>query len=278
MRRTLLNRRNSLLSRPGAWLGLIALAVVLIIVLLRLIFPSITLAAEAPFLQLSDSLSTSIGNFYTGFDNASKLAAERDALVASNATLTEENATLSAKVSDLEDLLGTEPSTAPGIIAGVLARPPETAYDTLVVGAGSSAGIVVGDVAYTQSSLPVGVVTAVSGGAARITLLSASNESTDAWVGATRVPVTLLGAGSGTFIAQASRAASTTVGDAVYVSGPGALPIGQVAAVSGDPSSPFITLEVQDSVDIFSLPYVLIKHVGPDTWPAIAPEATTTAP
>jgi cell shape-determining protein MreC len=278
MKRTFLAKRNALLSRAGSRLGLAIFVLVLIVAGVRILFPNFVLATTTPLFRFSDWMSTSTESFTDGFENSTKLSTEVDTLITANATLEQENAVLTAKVADLENVLGNEAPNVPGVLAGVLARPPETAYDTLIVAAGTNDGISSGDVAYATSGLPVGVVTAVSSNAARVTLLSASSEVTDAWVGSARLPITLLGAGGGAFLAQALRSASTSPGDLVYVSGPGALPIGKVAAVSGDPSSPFITLEISGVVDIFSLPYVLIEHAGPSTWPASPPGATSTLP
>lgn len=276
MKRTLLSRRNALLSRAGSRLALGAFSVVLLIVLVRIIFPSALLAAAAPFFRLSSAISSSTSSIFSGFAATAKLATERDALINDNATLGQENAVLTARVADLERLLGSAPPPAPGVVAGVLARPPLTAYDTLVVGAGSNAGVAVGDVAYASSSIPLGVVTAVAGGSARITLLSAGGEATEGWVGEARVPVTLRGVGSGAFVASAPRAASTTIGDQVYVAGPGSAPVGVVRTQGGEASAPFITLGVAGIVNIFSLPYVIIRHDGSATWPAGSPVATST--
>ena len=158
----------------------------------------------------------------------------------------------------------------------VLGQTTVTAYDTLVVAAGANTGVAVGDVAYASSSIPVGVVTAVSGGSARITLLSASGEAAQAWVGNARTPVTLRGVGSGAFVASAPRAASTTIGDLVYVAGPGSVPVGVVRTEGGEPSAPFITLGISGIVNIFSLPYVVIRHDGSAAWPLGSPLATST--
>lgn len=276
MKRTLLSRRNALLTRAGSRLALGVFAVVLLIVLVRLLFPNALLAAASPFLRLSTTINSSTGAIFSGFDDAAKLAAERDALINTNATLGQENAVLTAKVTDLENLLGATPAPLPGIVAGVLARPPLTDYDTLVVGAGSSVGVAVGDTAYASSSIPVGVVTAVAASSARVTLLSASGEATQAWVGEARTPITLRGVGAGAFVASAPRAASTTIGDQVYVAGPGSVPVGVVRTEGGEASAPFITLGVSGVVNIFSLPYVVIRHDGSGSWPAIAPVATST--
>ncbi len=249
------NRRFSTAATVTVALG-VFIAFVFIV---RFFFPVTFLAVSSPVLGLSNSASVGIAGFSNGFANGKALAEERDALTLQNETLAAQNDVLSAKILDLERLLGTEPPPVPGVVAGVLARPPESPYDTLIVAAGSNAGIAVGDVVLAAGGIRIGAVTSVAATAAQVTLLSSPGTATDAWLGAARAPITLTGAGGGSFSASVPRAASITVGDIVYIGGPGALPVAIVRGENGDPSSPTATLDIATSVNFFSLPYVLIE-------------------
>ncbi|MGH7175315.1 MAG: rod shape-determining protein MreC [Minisyncoccia bacterium] len=253
-------------------MALIALA--LLAGAFRLIAPGAFLTAEVPLLRTGDFLSGTVKNFSNGFKNAQFLANENDSLATQNQQLGEENALLSAKIADLTTLIGAVPQPALGIAAGVIARPPESPYDTLVVGAGSDSGVVVGDAVYSAGGIPLGVVENVSSGYARVALLSAGGMRSDAWLGNAHEPLTLVGQGGGALSAQVPRSASTTTGEEIYVGGPGSLPIGSVASAGGDPSAPFLTLYIKGSVNPAALTYVLIRSVPP-AWNSLA--ATSTA-
>lgn len=245
------------------------LALVLILVLVRVFLPQTFLSASLPFLHASNYVSDRVGSITAGFENARRLEGARAALATQNEQLAEENAVLLAQNNDLTALEHV-PAASPGVAAGVLARPPESPYDTLVVAAGAAAGLEEGDVAYAASGIPLGVVERVSASAASITLLSASGMKNDAWLGALRAPITLFGTGGGTFIAEAPKNASTTIGTIVYIAGPGALPIGTVSGVSVDPAAPFITLAIKGSVNPLSITYVVIRPGASAHWPLTA--------
>lgn len=258
MKRTFLPRRNQLLSAATARLGLVLVALALGVLALRLIFPDTLLAAVRPVFAASDYIGAHLADFGNGFANARTLARERDTLLAENEALVRQSDALTAKVADLERLLGTEQAPARGIVAGVLAQPPESPYDSLIVAAGSDLGIAEGDSVSAEGGTPIGTVTEITARAARVTLLSAPGNVTHAWVGDARAPLILTGAGGGAFEAEMPRTASSTVGETVFVAGPGALPIGIVRGESGDPSSPTVELHIGSKVNIFSILYVLV--------------------
>jgi cell shape-determining protein MreC len=261
-------RRTSSRRISAAAAALVALA--LAIALARLAAPSSFLAATAPLMRGGDAAAAALSGLTSGFASAQKLASENAALTSENTTLAEENAALSAKLADLAALANlVAPEPAPGIAAGVVARPPESAYDTLVVGAGSASGVAAGDAAYAAGGVPLGAVSAVSSGYARVTLLSASGVRTLAWLGPARLPITLVGQGGGAFSAEAPRSASTTPGEEVYVAGPGSLPVGAVARAGGDPSAPFLTLYIRADVNPAQVPMVLIRPGAP-AWSSVA--------
>lgn len=253
-------RRKALISRGTTWLGLAVLAFTMLVLLIRFLLPGVFLSVSAPLFRASSSVSASIGGLSSGFNNAAALTKERDALASQNVALAGENGVLSARIADLEATLGASEAPAPGIIAGVIARPPQSPYDTLVVAAGKSAGVEAGDTVRAAGGLPIGSVVAVSASAARVLLYSAPNVSTPGWLGESRLPIQLEGEGGGAFTARVPRAASSTPDELVYIAGPGSLPIGKVKGESGDPSSPFITFAIAASVNIFSITTVVITH------------------
>ncbi len=142
---------------------------------------------------------------------------------------------------------------------GVLARPPVSPYDTLIVDQGSSAGVAEGAFVTGPGGAPLGNVSSVTSGSARVTLLSASGKKTDAWVGEHRIPVTLSGGGAGTFESSAPKDAKIIVGDSVFVQG--ALVAGTVVRIDSDAASPSATLHIQAVINPFSLLWVHIEKL-----------------
>lgn len=261
MKMTYLAKRNAILSRENISWGSGALAFAIIILLLRLIVPSAFAATVAPAFKLSNSV-TAIGHeFFSVFGDTAKLSIKNEELVRQNSALSEENQALSTKLSDLAGLRGSL-SSANNIVAGIVARPPVSPYDTFLVSGGFDIGVTLGQEAFGPGGVPLGTVTEVSDTSARVTLFTAPGVTTSGWVGKTKVPLTLLGRGGGAFEAAASRSSAIAEGDTVYLPGPGALPAGTVLRIDSDQSSPSETLRIQSAINLFSITWIELRDTG----------------
>ncbi len=243
------------------WLGPVALVLfvlVLIFAILRFLLPGVLVAVASPFWSAGSSLSAGVGNVGSFFTDKATLTNERDRLLAENAAQYAKNALLDARVEDLERLLGSRTEAVDGVLAGVLSRPPVSPYDVLIVDAGSDSRVSVGSRADGPGGMPLGTVESVTKTSARILLYSTPGKETESWIGETRIPVTLVGEGSGAMSAVVAREAGIAVGDLVYASGPGALPIGSVLAVGNDPSSPRSRVDIRPLLNPFSVTWVTI--------------------
>jgi len=243
------------------WLGPVALALfvlVFIFVVLRFLLPGTLITVAKPFWFIGSSLSAGVGNTGSFFSDKTALTKERDQLLADNAAFYAKNAALEGRVADLERLLGDRTEPVPGILAGVLTRPPVSPYDILIVDQGSDARVRVGSRVDGPGGMPLGEVESVTKNASRILLYSTPAKETESWIGETRIPVTLVGEGSGAMSAIVAREAGITVGDLVYAAGPGALPVGSVIAVGNDPSSPRSRVDIRPLLNPFSVTWVTI--------------------
>ena len=253
---------NPLAGTPVVAFGIV-LGIAALFLVLRLIFPAAIIAFAEPFWRGGASLEAAVGGATAGVGNAATLAKENTQLAAQVASLQNQNAVLTARSQDLTKLLGgtsTLGTAGQGIAAGVLARPPLSPYDTLIVAIGAKDGVVVGATVTASGGIPIGTVQSTTAHTATITLLSMAGHTTDAWVGESRMPLTLVGKGAGAFTATLPKASAVNVGDNVYVSGPGAIPVGTISQVETDPSSPSVVLSIQPFVNIFSTTWVEITR------------------
>ncbi len=260
MKRQSFRRRNSILG-GYPWLGPAALAclvLVLIFATLRFFLPGALVAVASPFWKTGGALSAGVGNTASFFSDKAKLAEERDRLEAENAALSARAAVLEARASDLTRLLGARTEPSPGVLASVIARPPVSPYDVLIIDAGSEAGVLAGQQVRGAGGVPVGIVEAALARSSRVLLYSTPSVETESWVGETRMPVTLVGMGSGSMHAVVSRDAGIVAGDMVYVAGEGALPVGTVVAVANDPSSPRSRIDIRPIANPFSITWVTV--------------------
>ncbi|HVM58748.1 MAG TPA: rod shape-determining protein MreC [Candidatus Paceibacterota bacterium] len=274
MRRTYSATRNALLTSAGPTWGAGALAFAVLALLARLIAPGAFLYAARPMLAIGNDLSAAGERVYSAFADTATLAAKNQKLFEENSALAAENRALLAELADVRGLGSPDASAkspAP-LIAGVVSRPPTSAYDTLVAAAGRADGVFAGMEAFGAGGVPLGTVSAVTDSFSRVALFSSPQMRTQGWIGAHRIPVTIAGEGAGSFSASVSRDAQVAAGDAVYVPGPGALPIGTVARIDGDAAAPTETLRIAPAVNPFSITWVMLR----DTGATFAASATST--
>lgn len=266
MKKTFLARRNALFTFTGlSWgSGLLALACLALVV--RALAPNFFWQVTTPAFTTSRLLGDTAHAFFARFNDAAGLTIKNDQLAKDNTTLVSENLRLQQQVTDLGALVDAHGSlrVANGIFAEVVARPPQSAYDTLVLAQGTRSGVTRGMEVFGPSNVPIGIIDTTSGDYARVTLFSAPKLTTQGWVGITHAPVMIVGGGGGLLSATLPRAANVVEGDTVFIGGPGMLPVGTVARVDGEATSPSVTLRITPLVNIFSLSAVLVRESGLD--------------
>lgn len=258
MKRTYLAKRNALFSSTNFSWGAYALILAISVLLLRLLAPNLFWNIFTPIFHASDSLALKSHMFFNSFGNIAELALQNEKLVNENVALANENKALIQKFSSIDGLTADNK----GIIAGVVARPPESPYDILVISAGSDEGVTEGMEAFGAGGVPLGIVSSVTVDFSRITLFSSPGMATGGWVGETSLPIIINGAGAGTINASVPRSADLVVGDVVFVPGPGMLPIGIVSRVDSDPASPSVVLRITPAINLFSTTWVAVRDTG----------------
>lgn len=239
---------NSGLLTPFRALFAGLLGVLLVLLGVRSFFPDTFVGFVAPLFKGGEQLTS----LFAGGDS---VRAERDQLLRA---LEEEKAKYAVLEATYTDVTGFSPEVS-GLLAGVTLRPPVSPYDVLVVALGSDAGVRAGMVAYTRANVPIGTVEQVSNTSSRILLYSAPERVTLGWVGEGKVPVSLVGRGSGAFVGELSKDSQIVVGDGVFIPGPGAQLIGHIAAIDNAPSAPSARVQIRPLGNPFSVTWVKLR-------------------
>lgn len=242
-------------------MGPATLAIVALIAVVsgvRFLMPGALVSLGSPFWTAGTALTAGVGSAGSFFTDKTALMAERDRLLAENAAFYAKSATAEARARDLERLLGDREEAGEGILAGVLARPPVSPYDMLILDRGSDDGVSVGARVLGDGGMPLGRIESVTPSSARALLLSTPANETESWIGDARIPVTLVGEGAGSMSAIIAREAGIIVGDLVYAMGPGAIAAGTVISVENDPSSPRSRVDIRPLSNPFSVTWVTI--------------------
>lgn len=273
-------KRNALFSSTDLSWGAYALIGAVLLLLMRLLAPNFFLHMVAPVFRSADFVTAKSHVFFSSFGDTAKLTLQNEELAEENIALATENQTLLQKEADLEALLNAPmqgESTGEEVLAGVVARPPESPYDTLVLGEGAHAGITPGQEVFGAGGVPIGIVSSVTADFSRVILFSSPKMTVHGWVGHENVPLTLMGSGAGVMRATLARSVGVVVGDKVWVPGPGTLPIGSVMRIDSDPSSPTVILHIQPAVNLFSVTWVVVRDTGTVLKNAFS-QATSTFP
>lgn len=242
-----------------------ALIIAVFLFLMRLVAPNFFWQVFTPVFRSADSLTAGSHAFFSSFGDTAKLSLQNETLANENAALANENHALLQKTASLEALLGspaTGKNTAQEILAGVVARPPESPYDTLIIAQGSHAGVALGYEVFGAGNVPIGVVSAVLGDFSRVALFSSPGMSIAGWVGSAHIPLTITGAGAGSMSASIARSAAIATGDSVFAPGPGMLPIGTVTRIDESPPAPSMTLRITPTLNLFSVSWVVVRDIG----------------
>jgi len=176
-------------------------------------------------------------------------------------TLRFENKLLREENNTLRERLGRTDRVAPSILASILARPPLSAYDTLVLDAGASEGVTLGDTVVFGSVL-LGKITVVDSHTSLANLLSTPGEKHMVLVGSTTAETVSYGRGGGNFYLRMPSGVPVSEGD--VVSAPGSFPmiLGNVARVEDASADSFRIILLRSPVNIQELKWIEIipKH------------------
>jgi len=174
----------------------------------------------------------------------------KDASLADQEILVKENA-------DFKSMLHFKNETG-NILARVMSKPPFTPYDVFVVDIGEESGVVVGN-RVMIGQIYIGTVTSVSSDSSLVTLLSTSENVSEAYIGDEALPVTLNGRGGGNFETTLPLGSKIKEGDLVvsyYSRTP--YQMGKVSKIIDNEDNTFMTVLITLPFNLYSLSHVEI--------------------
>ncbi len=165
---------------------------------------------------------------------------------------------------DLKARLGRTISSST-LLAAIIMRPPQTPYDTLMLGVGSSDGVAVGDPVFASGSAIIGMVSEVYSSVSRVTLFSSPGEVHEALVFSAggSIPISLEGQGAGSFIGRLPQGTPLHVGDTILFPNIMPLFVAEVSYVETLPGESFQTVYMQLPVNPLMLRFVEVRHAEP---------------
>lgn len=220
------------------------------------------LDASGPLLRVERGARSGFAAAAGYFRSKSSLAAENAALRSDLAAAQGQALLLDAykKENDALRALVGRSSSRKIVLAAVLAKPPRSAYDTLLLDAGTAEGVAPGDLVFSDDTV-IGKIAEAGKDDSKAVLFSTPGQKLAASLPAAggSVNLDLSGRGAGNFIGDLPKGVNVTTGDAVRLPGLAMQIIGAVFATESTPSDSFQTILVKSPVNVSLLDWVEVE-------------------
>ncbi|MDO8564725.1 MAG: rod shape-determining protein MreC [bacterium] len=255
-------------KRGGMWWkrALVLGVCVALLVLFQFFFPKLLRsgvhAGGGLFVGAWESLVRGVGQFAGVFRSKEALVRDAEKLrekVREQEVLFADYEALKTE-RDMLASLGGRGEEHQGIISGVLAVPPQTLYDTLLLDAGETAGVAEGDMVFNGSVL-IGEIRRVLAHSSVVELFSAPGRETSVVIVHAGEPVRAIatGEGGGIFVAVLPKEVAVSVGDGVFLPGVPLSFFGEVSFVQEEPADAFKRVRWSLTVPLSRQLYVTIR-------------------
>lgn len=223
------------------------------------------------FLEASGGMFSASAAITDGADGVRTRLTSKRELEAENDTLREENIRLTLRAALFDEVIverdrlyarfGQEPSV-PGVLARIIAAPSRSPYDVLLIDAGSSDGIAVGDEAWFDITLMLGTVESVSPHAARVRLFSSPGMETHVSVSGTSTGLfTAMGVGGGAFELSIPKDIAVEKEGALILPSEGHGALGFIKEITTHDTDSFQTVRAILPINLFETRELVIRPV-----------------
>ncbi len=142
------------------------------------------------------------------------------------------------------------------VLANVIAKPPQSPYDLILLDIGSKSGITLGSRVYGLGGIPLGRVGEVTDRQAKAVLFSSVGEENQAIIERTGASVTLKGVGGGNMESEVGQDVDIVPGDKILLPQFNGALIATVAEVDKTATSAFKRILYHTPLNIFHLRFV----------------------
>lgn len=218
--------------------------------------PGIVERFVASTTEVGNASSSSALSFLSVFEDKSDLAAQVKRLENNEVALELQIQSLlyvQEENEELREVLQNTPTQ--GVLGSVVAWPPKTAYDSLIV---EAKGVSVGDLVLGRGTVPIGTVSRLENGYAYVDLFTQGKRESQVRVGEEYLLFQLTGHGGGSAFIIAPSEAPIERGDQVFFPYNGNRLLGRIGSVEGDPASSTKRLWVVFPQHFFSYTWVSI--------------------
>ena len=178
---------------------------------------------------------------------------EKMALYSNYASVLDENV-------KMKEILGRKNPKINMILAGILAKPNQSLYDTLIVDAGLDEGVSLGSRVFALGNVPIGRVAEVYKHSSKIILFSNPGEETEVVIRGKDIFMQLVGRGGGNFEMASLKDLTLDKGTEVLLPGINSYVAATVEKSISDPRDSFDKILLVSPVNIQELKFVQIER------------------
>lgn len=253
------NKKNGLIVSLG-FVGFIILIFVVTFSVARYI-PRLSILAATTLLD-ANTLRTENALILKSIPQSKKaLAIQNQELrqkVAELQSIVADRNTLSLENQQLKEVFGRKADSDKKILARILAKPPISSYDSLLIDVGQNDGIEAGDIAYI-GNVAVGQVTEVLKNTSKVALFSAPGNEITAEIGTEHLPIKIKGMGGYNFSAQVPKNSPISRGDSAALQNFRVSVLGNVYKIETKPEEPFDEIMITLPFNLNNILWVEIK-------------------
>ncbi len=242
--------------------GVLVLAVVLNIWKPHILTPALQ-TAGGPVLAARGGIGGGFDAVWNYFHFKASLVAEnqalKDKLALSDAIKTERDFYKDQNAA-LEKLATSTTADRKFAIARIISKPGFSPYDTMIVDAGKTAGIKIGDLVLADENSVLGTVSDVSERTSTVVLYSSPDRETPVLIGSSSVESLATGHGAGNFEIKLPKNTQVKEGDTVSLaSSTSVMMLGSIEVINASAVDSFERALFKNAADVTALGYVMIE-------------------
>jgi len=215
-----------------------------------------------PVLILGNNIEEKLSNASAYFYSKNSLFSENENLKSKLDEQMAEMANYNSVLDDnskMKEILGRKDTKANMVLAGILSKPSQSPYDTLIIDAGENNSIVPGQRVFALGNVPIGRIAEVYLNSSKVILYSNPGEQTEVVVSDKDTFMQIVGRGGGNFEMILPRDFVIEKGTEVVL--PGIIPytVATVQTIISDPRDSFEKALLASPVNIQELKFVEVE-------------------
>jgi len=243
---------------------IIAVVLFVVLTLFVYVFPNATRTTVTAITKPLWAIRNNAGKPFTFVRDFFKF---KSSLISQNLALENEVLSLRLKQIDYDAILNENQTLVNQtgrdgrITSRVLAKPPQSPYDTIVLGSGSANGVIVGSRVYMSDTIVVGTVASVTSDTSVVQLFSTGGNKQQATLARTGTMFEIQGSGGANFQVEVPKETDIAIGDTFLYPNTSVSVLAVVYNIDPGSQSSFKKVYMRIPGNIFASQWVFVEKI-----------------